>query len=501
MERRLRIKVIALSLALTPLIWSCSKTPTDESQTTTPTLTVAPDRKEVSWQGNTYGVGITSTSSWVIESKPAWVECMRYSGTTNQPFDYTVATNEGGSREGVIRLYLADHTQVTATITISQEAKPEDPVTPFLYIEPDVYNALCTATTFSCTVEASTDWDFYPPMQDWVSLQKHNNTLQVSVSPNESVSSRSQIVTLRLKDDSKTFGYRINQEGKEKTPDPTIELELDLSEINCTMYGDERGLIVTSSHPWKVVSRPDNVQVITHSEWSHQMGVTIKVGPSGPESMKGELVFRCQNVERSVQIIQHHQYITGSEWPSSDNVQGVVFWIDPSDYDTYKVVNKYRKSYYIFPHTGDLESSIKKWEGKEQLTIFRTMEQSTSSRLALGQVYTDIKNNVGSEWWIPSQYELSHINILYERNRYVLYSFFGEPSLFHPKRMTLSSTWYDSMHPRCRSGYAGNPPPYPTYGRWDESLASIESVPGFYDWSIIVVKDFTWKNHNQILNQ
>lgn len=333
---RLKIQLIALSLIAIPFMWSCSETPTDESETTTPILTVAPDYREVSWAGNTYGAGITSTSNWVIESKPIWVECSRHSGTANQPFDFTVSPNEEkDSREGQIRLHLTDYTQVSATIDILQEAKPETPPVSFLYIEPDEYNAPYAATNFSCVVEASADWDFYTPAQDWLTLQKQENSLKITIEANESPSPRAQVVTLRLKDNSKTFGYKINQVGKEE-PEPTDYVKIDNSEFEVTLNGGEINLPVFSN-TWWTSSFPDRLTVYPKRAYGNcDIKITI---PSNTVSDTYVIELQTDSgISTKITVKQLFKYQIGDLYPNNDNPEAVVFWVS-SDESEIKVMH------------------------------------------------------------------------------------------------------------------------------------------------------------------
>ncbi len=176
-----------------------------------PTLTISPDNKSVSYEGETFSVSVTTNQGSATGSCPeSWVTV---SGTS-----ITVAANESTESRTAVVTFTAG--SLSKTLTISQEGKPDTPPTPEPYIRVDSERFdLPSAGAAIITINVESNVEYHVEIADdtWVTEGENG---RFNIAANESEDDRSTTITFSAGDE--TAIVIIHQPGKTVTP-PTPE--------------------------------------------------------------------------------------------------------------------------------------------------------------------------------------------------------------------------------------------------------------------------------------
>ena len=194
-------------------------------------LSVNSPTRSFSYQGGTDSLTINGRQgtlhfeyTWTPSTQKDWV-VVSFDGTN---YKLSVSANQTTvSRSASIKI-TDDKTNKTAVVTVNQAGAPPTP-TPFLSISQAsrTYTYQGASDTVSVKgVQGSLKYEFKwnSGAKDWVSLLYDGSRIKLTVSPNNSVSSRSVTVKIIDSKTNKTATLSISQSGAPPTPTPFLTI-------------------------------------------------------------------------------------------------------------------------------------------------------------------------------------------------------------------------------------------------------------------------------------
>lgn len=248
--------------------------------------------------GGSQSLAVESNEKWTITEKSDWISVDKVSGDGNATIEISVAENNTTSEKSGIITIVTDDGVTSKTIHVKQGAKTVeygDATLEYGYAAGTQYISFTTDGNWSLTKDA-----------DWISVDRTSGsgsaTLGITVEENNTMATRSGIVSLSIAD--KSFTISINQNCKYVT----------LSSSAFTFTADEGTTKVSigSNTHW-------NAKVCEGSEWlsvtpsvgSENAEVTISVSENKTiDKRTGKIEIEIPNVHTYViDITQNRRYI------------------------------------------------------------------------------------------------------------------------------------------------------------------------------------------------
>lgn len=198
----------------------------DDSEDSSPTLSVQPTSITLGADGTERAVNVSSNTSWTVRSDDSWLQCSPTGGTGGGVVTIRASVNTGEAR--YTKLTFTDKTgRATASVNVTQEAgsNPQPP-TPekTLEISKNSVSFMATGRNDSFTIQSNTSWTVSSD-KDWCTVSptsgSNDGTVTVSAKDNTETSSRTATITVKAGDITKTI--TVTQEA---TTPSSVEMSL-----------------------------------------------------------------------------------------------------------------------------------------------------------------------------------------------------------------------------------------------------------------------------------
>lgn len=245
------------------------------------------DREELSFgdQGGVETVTVTSELEWTAVPDDDWITVEKF----EDYFTITLGVNE--KEEEIKGEVTVGNGTVTKTVSVKQVAAGA--VDPTLTVDPGELSFTVEGGIETVTVASELEWNAVANA-DWITVDKTDSGVTVTVGTNESVDIRTGSIAVNNGENEKNIAV-----VQAAAPAPAL-LEVDPEELNFHSTDDAKVVIVTSEEEWTAVADTD---WITVDEIEGGFNVAVSINESF-ESRSGSIVVNNGETEKTVAVTQ-----------------------------------------------------------------------------------------------------------------------------------------------------------------------------------------------------
>lgn len=211
-------------------------------------LVVKPEEiSDVDANGAEKVIDVTSNDSWTVSTSVSWLSTSKSSGSNDGSFTVTIKANTNTSpRDGKITI-TGEKSGFKKTIKVGQRGVDYN-----LTVNPEFISASSDAMKQTVTISSNESWTISKSNDSWITLDKTsgsgNGSFNVSISANNSATSRNGSITVKGTDSGKTITITVSQSGV------GFNLEVSPSSVSANADGKSQTITVTSNDSWTVTS-------------------------------------------------------------------------------------------------------------------------------------------------------------------------------------------------------------------------------------------------------
>lgn len=258
-----------------------------------PAITVNPAQHSVAYTGGTAVSQITSNSSWVVnKGAENWFTMTPTSGNGNGSITFTVSPNTGEARSATVTVVSGS---VSKEIVINQAAQDIS-----LSVDPASHSVANTGGTVTSTITSNAAWTATKGSESWFTMTpasgSGNGSIVFTVSPNNSISTRTATVTVTS--GSITKQITITQAAQD------ISLTVDPASHSVTNAGGTVTSTVISNAAWTATKGTENWFTMTPASGNGNGTISFVVAPNTGATRSATVTITAGSITKQVVITQ-----------------------------------------------------------------------------------------------------------------------------------------------------------------------------------------------------